>query len=377
MENVLTRILKDASVKPLDDNGYFSYAAVFNAQCSHAFGIYSAKPKVVIFDTRTSYFNATKLIDAFRDNENKNVQRYTTSSAYKCLKPLIEDKLEVLTETDKQKYFNTPALMRNESHTVVISSYAIKTPKKRGSLTIPVYDGMYLHPAFFVSVITYANAQLFETLSYTILSDMIVLGLDRKANYVETIMNNSQTVSRLVAERTQCVNDKVLTTDTFDMLEWNKLFDYQRLEESAPRNTKTHEIDHLVKNVEQALVVIRYFQDENDYDGTEDDIHLMFRVIAYEDLRDYVYRYDNQGIIKTNSEDEYASWEPFRRTTKIVLKCGPCYDLPYDIGYSCAQQLADDVELSVIGEEIIVKRDDLEQLLGLVKVMMFGFMRSK
>lgn len=351
----------------LDKQKFFGYAAIMNPSTSQDLKIYSAKPKVIIIDTRTGYFNASKLIDAFCDNEGKTYAKATSSTAYKKHMEQIDIALNNLPDDEKKKFKGTPAVTSRCDGTFLISS-SYKVAKCK----LTYYDGMYLHPSTLIHILIYANSAYASYISAITLNNMLQMGLDNSITFHDNIFTENAKTDRLIANRKKYIDDDIVENEHYEKVQYEKLLRYVTYEEETLQKLKKSVSDHLVATHAQAVIVIRKYSEENNYDGSEEFYKLNIRVVGFNDLKFYVNEYDVKSLIE-RTEEELAVWGRQRAYTHIICKIGPLRGVSLDFGIQCANHAQDRCNLYVEGDDIYVNRNDYKAFEDIIKSMLFLF----
>ena len=80
-------------IKYMDDDKIYGYCPFTNRNEQMDISIAEKKAKVIIFDTRTSYINATQLVSSFRVSPSKEFSQLTKTKNFKEVVDYVENEI--------------------------------------------------------------------------------------------------------------------------------------------------------------------------------------------------------------------------------------------------------------------------------------------
>ena len=168
-------MLKSTIIKYMDDDKIFAYSPFSNREEQMDLSIAEKKGKVIIFDTRTSYINATQLVDAFKDKPFKEFCKLTKTKNFKDLIDYIEDEINKDPHPNKkfQKYPNW-----DNKGKYFKALYLVRPSSKNIG-----YAGTYVHPDLIIHVLVWCNNKLSSKISNLITSILLHEGADETISF--------------------------------------------------------------------------------------------------------------------------------------------------------------------------------------------------
>ena len=158
-------MFKSTVIKYMDDEKIFGYCPFTNRNEQLRCGILSSRAKVIIFDTRTSYINATQLVQDFRLNPSKEFSKLKCTKNFKEILDHIEQTIN-LTPSTNRKYVTLPNYDTKDKQ---FKAMYLLRPSCRNV----GYAGTYVHPDLIIHILIWCNYKLASELSRFITSILL------------------------------------------------------------------------------------------------------------------------------------------------------------------------------------------------------------
>lgn len=319
----------------IDPDKRFGYAQFMNQHDQNQFNITSALQTIIIIDTSTNYFNATRLVESITDA----VINLTTS---KILPPIIET-LES-TINSSLTTINIPPEQQmkpnyDRANNCIRAKYTIAKTKNT-----QYYHGLYLHPQLLIWVLTIASPQLAFKLSQLTYSILIREGINKQLTLDGLIKDNEYELQDDIHEYVEVIEaiesnpdeitDILCCCDKFDIVQYNKTKAYQQ------SYTKTQPLymqkQKLVKiSKKQAIVIIAHY--DKDYPRGHELHKLTVELIDESALPQYLdyhmVKRKVRGKVKNMTEEEYEQnlcYNTDSTTTEVITKFTSLQHVPFN-----------------------------------------------
>ena len=211
----------------IDEDNIFGYCAFSNREEQLDLSIMEKKSKVIIFDTRTGYVNATLLVEAFRDKQDKEFNKLTKMKDFRDLIDYIEDginsnphpsnKFKKCPNWDiNKKYFKATYVVRQKSSTICCS-------------------GVYVHPDLISFILSWCNNKLMTKISRLMTTVLLNEGCNEMVLFKNVIEEEEGKLLDSISDRekntdiikTGCTDEiKKIDHPSFDVIQYHKLLNY-------------------------------------------------------------------------------------------------------------------------------------------------------
>ena len=203
----------DTSTASSNVDPYISYVGMFSSTSEQEYNIQTPTAKVLLYDNRTGYFNATHLVHTISVlNISESTISQTTDVSNKDFSKLLHfkgfaDTLELL-EQDL-----------NSDNSVINKSLPNYDPK-RGSVVAcynlkhPQFSGTYVHPSLLSFIMLYANHNIMLDMSRFMIH-LFCGQVSRKQLSVDQLLETIQTIP----EQTDFVHYEKITTYKHDIMQ--------------------------------------------------------------------------------------------------------------------------------------------------------------
>jgi len=172
----------DTIVQYLDNEQHFAYVALSNLAEQKNLHLNSGIAKVLVFDTRTHYFNASILVRQFREDQDVDLASLMKMKITKDIMERIEVKINNDPEIkDNKQLMKLPTYNNKQKYHK--ANYRINSSNKTFA-----YTGTYLHPDMLGFIIAWCNITMMNMISELVMSTLILEGTDETVNF-ETITN--------------------------------------------------------------------------------------------------------------------------------------------------------------------------------------------
>ena len=305
--------LKQAVVKYIDEDKLFAYCSFSNREEQVELEILDNKGKVIVFDTRTGYINASLLVEEFRDTPAKE---FSVLSKSKYFKEQIES-LETDINRDQhpnKKYLKYP---NYDNKTKYFRALYKINPSSR---TVG-FSGTYAHPNLLISILSWSNYKLCIKLSTYFMSALLHEGLNENMSINTLIEDENTNMNESLQYRQQIVNiiengtkEEINNIEdiTFDIVQYAKVSNYlAQVHQEYMQKNKNGKI--LTDSANQAVIIIDNY-DEGKYKFGSSLHKLTFLLINEEDVEKYVNKFSR---VETNLTEEELEEQLFTGAVKI------------------------------------------------------------
>lgn len=207
--------IADASVTHIPNNPHFAVAAFANRLERLNVSLPPSTPTMIIYDTRTLYVNASKLITTFRDAPNKEYSRLSRQKTFTEYIDYTDELINDIPPPDASTFPNWNGRLHR-----LTSTYHIHT-----SPTTITYSGTYVHPDLIIHVLIYSNRRLAAHISRMVTSILIREGYDDNitiesiadeqiSRLTDMITTRDETIASLIAENDELQMKVAASVDT-------------------------------------------------------------------------------------------------------------------------------------------------------------------
>ena len=221
----------------LDDEQRFAYFQFMNNEDQQLFGISSNLQVVIIIDTQTNFFNATKLFESI-STTNYTLTQYLKSKPFQIACEKIESTITI-----------PPINFDNEEEEVETTSESSKYYIGRNNES-KSWSGLYLHPFLLGHFLLTINPSLSFAISSFIFSFFVREGMNKSININKLTKHNNEVVSANIASYKEKVD---LVSDTLD----SSISSFDGFDEEMKRNLFEDECF----DITQAIKTINYPND--------------------------------------------------------------------------------------------------------------------
>lgn len=324
-------MLKSTVIKYMDEDKIFAYSPFSNREEQMDLSIAEKKGKVIIFDTRTSYINATQLVDAFKDKPFKEFCKLTKTKNFKELIDYIEDEINKDPHPNKkfQKYPNW-----DNKGKYFKALYLVRPSSKNIG-----YAGTYVHPDLIIHVLVWCNNKLSSKISKLITSILLHEGADETVSldtvFVEEIsrLNTSVKEKEKIIETLKTENKELIDqidSNSFDIIQYHKTLNYlSDVREENAMLKRALDKKSTMSIVNQAIIIIGNYDNNKCKYGSK--LHkLTLLLIDENDLEKYVNRYSRHDKLNEEQLEEQLANGEIEIKTDIILKIISLRGVPQD-----------------------------------------------
>lgn len=310
-----TAMFQATKIQYFDTTKCFAYAPFTNRAEQIDLGVMERKAKVIIFDTRTSYINATQLVNEFKDSDYRRFVDFSKTKHFQDSLKLIEEELNSHPPTD-QKYYKLPCYSASDK--IFVGSYSIRQSSRTDG-----FAGTYVHPDMIIHVLLWCNFKLAAKVSKFITT----LFLREGANESVTISNEikdemtdlyadldekNKIIEKINAEN-RYLSDYVDSVK-FDIVQYHKSLSY--IADLREENKLLRKALAAVPNSNyQMILVVRHYDPDGKFSYGAKGYKLSLVLINANDLERYLLKYNKtepqteedveKNIIKYSSEVIY------------------------------------------------------------------------
>ena len=306
--------LNETMINFIDNEHAFAYSGFSNLQEQRELSILSNVSKVIIYDTRTGYFNASMLYDSFKDEPNKKFNTLLHSCIFRKSAEDVEKEINKYPNLNRD-YKSCPNW--DTEYKYFKATYTVNTANK-----YVCCRGVYAHPDLLIVILSSCNLKLMKKLSRLVMTTLlhesinetITLNtinenmnnclhdsLEEYNNIVDVIKTNDETlIEQINTHRFNLISylDKLkyvknMTKNILDKPKRNKM--------KRKTNEKNLNSEHDVLNNQAILVIANYDDDKCKYGSKQYKLTLL--LINECNIEYYVDIYNNE-IIHTLTEDE-------------------------------------------------------------------------
>lgn len=315
-------MFKSTVIKYMDDEKIFGYCPFTNRNEQLRCGILSSRAKVIIFDTRTSYINATQLVQDFRLNPNKEFSKLKNTKNFKEILDHIEQTIN-LTPSTNRKYITLPNYDTKDKQ---FKAMYLLRPSCRNV----GYAGTYVHPDLIIHILIWCNYKLASELSRFITSILLHEGANENitletelehqiAKLTESLQQKNSIIDALKAENKQLLRE--LSTPDFDIIQYQKTLNYLAdLKEENAMLKKS--LSSSVSSINEAILIVDNYDDDKCKYGSR--LHkLSLMLIMESEIERYVKLLSKEKTLTEEEIEQQLIDGRLKFKTDILLKIVP------------------------------------------------------
>lgn len=336
-----TDMFKSAIIHYFDQSKFFAYAPFTNRSEQIDLNIMDKKAKVIVFDTRTSYVNATLLVEEFKDKDYKRLTDFTKSKHYKECLALVENELNSNTHVDN-KYYKLPCYDPKGKY--FTASYQI-----RQSIKTDGFAGTYVHPDMIIHILTWCNFKLASKISKFITTIFLREGANENITLTTKIDDEMEELYKDIEEKNQIIEkikaenrylSDYVNSVKFDIVQYHKSMSYiNDIKEENRILKKT--VANISTNKFQIILVVRHYDKEGLYSYGSKGSKLSLLLINDFDLERYLQKYNK---IEPQTEDDIIN-DIVKYSIEIVYKIPSLKDVPSDFDTKFISIYEDQIEI--------------------------------
>ena len=315
-------MFKSTVIKYMDDEKIFGYCPFTNRNEQLRCGILSSRAKVIIFDTRTSYINATQLVQDFRLNPSKEFSKLKCTKNFKEILDHIEQTIN-LTPSTNRKYVTLPNYDTKDKQ---FKAMYLLRPSCRNV----GYAGTYVHPDLIIHILIWCNYKLASELSRFITSILLHEGANENitletelehqiTKLSESLQQKNSIIDALKAENKQLLRE--LSTPDFDIIQYQKTLNYLAdLKEENLQLKKS--LSTLSPSINEAILIVDNYDDDKCKYGSR--LHkLTIMLIMENELERYVKLLSKEKTLTEEEIEQQLIDGRLKFKTDILLKIVP------------------------------------------------------
>ena len=376
--------------RPLDPAHRFVYTEFMNNKERQCLGV-PAMPMqtVLIIDTETRYFNASKLFTSFSTN-GYTLSYYIKSKSFLLACDEISKMLQNSNKSFSASDDEEATTANNEDSDSADSiDYLFDNPRPQTQIvpqqpkqpfytiektkTNELWHGLYMHPYLLSHLLISINPLYCFKLSEFI-SDFHIRQSTNKTLTLQKLINNnkfnaindmceyneisniiqdlelpaSATVEEVIGKSSEEMKSLILDSDKFDLVQFLKsrqyINDYKKFIGSSGSITMKRMNVGLSSSSDQTLIIVAHYDKRGRYAYGSKSFKLTFDVINTEDLSEYMALFNKPNKHDNLSEAEYEQMiftDKITIKTGIIMKIISLHDLPPDVmnkfadDYSC------------------------------------------
>lgn len=317
----------------MDDDKIFAYSPFSNREEQMDLSITEKKGKVIIFDTRTSYINATQLVDAFKDKPFKEFCKLTKTKNFKELIDYVEGEINQDPHPNK-KYQKYPNWDNKGKYFKAL--YLVRPSSKNIG-----YAGTYIHPDLIIHVLVWCNNKLSSKISKLITSILLHEGVNETISFNATMEDEMKKLNASIKEREKIIDIlktenkeliEQIDSNNFDIIQYHKTLNYlsdvreehATLKKSLNKNSSTS-----LSAANQAIVIIENYDNGKCKYGSK--LHkLTLLLIDENDLEKYVNKYSRHDKLNEEELEEQLINGEIEIKTDVLLKIISLRGVPQD-----------------------------------------------
>ena len=314
-------MFKSTIIKYMDEDKIFAYSPFTNRNEQMNLSISEKKAKVIVFDTRTSYINATQLVSEFKVSPSKEFSQLTKTKNFKEVVEYIEDEINKDPHPNK-KYLKYPNYDNKGKYFKAM--YQIRPSVKNIG-----YAGTYIHPDLVIHVLVWCNNKLSSHISKLITSILLHEGAD------ESISLNTEILSQLdkleqslekkkhVIEILESENKELMEqidSNTFDIIQYQKTINYLSdvKEENAILKRALNKSSSIGAQNQAVIVIDNYDNDKCKYGSKLHKLSLL--LIDENDLEKYINKYSRQDKLTEEELERLLDEGKIEIKTDVLFK---------------------------------------------------------
>lgn len=365
----------------IDDGKRFGYLQVLNNRDQLEFKTSNMLQNVIIIDTKTNYFNATRLCETLSIN-NHTIQTLLGSKIFID----IVEYLETIINTNPPPKPSSTVPNYDLSTSLFKAKYTISKTK----LTL-LYYGVYLHPSLLMHVVNCVNPLLSFKFSQLMFGILVREGINKSLTLSELIKDNNYEaiddigeyveIADAIEEEPSATQDIIerAQTSRFDLLQHNRTKSYNKEYAkyvSTLSSTTSVQRSSIKYNIQQAIVVIAHYEPNTKFAYNSGLYKLSIDLINASSLKQY---FDMMKPTKL-SEQEYESSMLFYDKVDIRQEVICRFDCLHNVPYNYIDQLIascnDNLFIAkrVIDSEEFIITDDVKKFESALSNYLFQFM---
>lgn len=238
----------------LDDEQRFAYFQFMNNRDQQLFKVSSNLQVVIIIDTQTNFFNATKLFESI-STTNYTLTQYLKSKPFQIASEQIESTITI------------PPI-DNEEEEIEATSESSKYYIGRNKESMP-WSGLYLHPNLLGHFLFTINPTLSFTMSSFIFSFFIREGLNKSIDMNKLTKHNNDVINAKIdsyKEKIDLVSDtlnsSISSFDDFDEQTKKNLFEDESFDITQAIKTINYPTDYTRTNTKSTQATIKRIQSD-------------------------------------------------------------------------------------------------------------------
>ena len=251
-------------IKYMDEDKIFAYSPFTNRDEQMNISVCDRKGKVIVFDTRTSYINATQLINSFKTSPTKEFSQLSKTKTFKEIVEYVENEINKDPHPDK-KFLKYPNYDNKGKYFKAM--YSIRPSVKNVG-----YAGTYVHPDLIIHVLVWCNHKLSSQISKLITSILLHEGANEMVSLNAEIENKMKALSTSLEKKKEYIkaleskNEELIEqidSNEFDIIQYQKTIDYlSDLREENNMLRKALNTSSLMAAQNQAVLVVANYDDE-------------------------------------------------------------------------------------------------------------------
>lgn len=336
-----TSMFNTTRIQYFDKAKHFAYAPFTNRSEQIEMNVMERKAKVIIFDTTTSYVNATQLVDAFKDSEYKRLSDFTKNKHYKDCVAMIQDELNQNRSIDS-KYYKLPCYDPKEK--CFTAFYLVRQSSKTDG-----YAGTYVHPDMIIHILAWCNFKLASKISKFITALFLREGANESVTLTKTADDEVDALSEDLEEK-QAVIDKINAENRylndyvdslkFDVIQYQKQLSY--INDLREENKALHKsLASVQSNSFQMVLVVRHYDKEGRFAYGSKSYRLSLLLISDADLERYLQKYNKQE----EQTEEDVEHNIIRYSTEIIYRIPSLRDVAPDFDDKFVSLYEDQIDI--------------------------------
>ena len=362
----------------LDDEQRFAYFQFMNNGDQQLFKVSTNLQVVIIIDTQTNFFNATKLFESV-STTNYTLTQYLKSKPFQIACEQIESTITI-----------PPINIDNEEEEIEATSESSKYYININKESKP-WSGLYLHPNLLGHFLFTINPSLSFTMSSFIFSFFIREGMNKSINVNKLTKHNNDVINAKInsyKEKMDLVSDTLSSSissfDDFDEQTKKSLFEDENFDitqaiktinysaDYARTNTKPTQATMIKRNqsntrprTNQAIIIVAHYDKMGMFARGSNSFKLTTELMNNEDLSNYLNVLHETKHDKKNkiSESEYENMIATNRSIynfDVIAKYVSLHDVPatfihdfiinYDSKFEVYTEVIDEKEFVIVGD---------------------------
>ena len=288
-------------------NSPYAYTPFMNLDSLQACGldVSNMSNKILIYDTRTYYFNLSTLIAIFGESDSKRVaSNFMRTKEFHNLVEYNTNKLTDLPEEERKKYYNTPAY--DKKLDMIHASY-----KENNKKHIPCCGGVFVHPSILLNALIWCNHLIAAELNTLVTIILLHQGVNEQKSIEPLVAAEVEELKQDASNKKEYIEKMKMHEELPKDDRFNKYIIYDQLHATtlpaAYKVTRPHRIAMKLRDcVNKQLILVRYFdEDQYVYDQEfPDDYPILFElhVVSPKCLNKFVADNTVKQVNKETSE---------------------------------------------------------------------------